>query len=67
MTWVDNLYTFSTDPYKAIATLEAIEHNLKNEWGVKFKPSSLMIISQEALDLAMTLMSDGCVFALFPF
>ena len=44
MTWVDNLYAFSTDPHKAIATLEAIEGNLKNDWGVKFKPSSLMIM-----------------------
>ena len=42
--WIDNLYAFSTDPHKAIATLEAIEGNLQNDWGVKFKPSSLMIM-----------------------
>ena len=44
MSWVDNLYTFSLDPSKAVQMLIDVEQKLQNRWGLKFKASSKMIL-----------------------
>ena len=44
MSWVDNLFTFSSSPQKAIDMLVAMEHWLSVDWGLKYKSCSKMIL-----------------------
>ena len=44
MSWVDNLYTFSLDPDRAVQMLDVVEAKLQSRWGLRFKPGSRMVL-----------------------